>query len=185
MTVLRPAFLIPLAIFLVLAVVFAVHLSELGGGKKTSDLPSALIGKPAPALDLPPIAGDGTGLTSADIDGKVALVNVWASWCPPCRVEHPNLMRLAAKGHALYGINYKDKPEAALGFLAELGNPYRAIGADRDGRAVIDWGVYGYPETFIVDAKGVVRYRHVGPIRNGDLETEIYPLLEKLKAEAG
>jgi len=95
------------------------------------------------------------------------------------------LIRLASEGVALYGINYKDRPEAALAFLAELGNPFQALGADRTGRASIDWGVYGYPETFVVDKKGTVRYRHVGPILPQDLDTKIYPLLKQLKAENG
>jgi len=185
MAALRPAFLIPAILFLMLAAVFAVQLSEIGGGKQISELPSALIDKPAPVLDLPPIEGTGKGLTSDHIKGKIVLVNVWASWCPPCRIEHPLLMRLAREGVALYGINYKDTPEAALGFLAELGNPFQAIGADRTGRAVIDWGVYGYPETFIVDARGMIRYRHVGPIHPQDLDDRIYPILNRLKAEAG
>ncbi len=168
-----------------LATIFGVHLSEISGGKNISDLPSALIGKPAPALDLPPVEGNGPGLKSEQIRGKVALVNIWASWCPPCRLEHPVLMRLAREGVKLYGVNYKDRPEAALAFLAELGNPFQALGADQAGRTSIDWGVYGYPETFVVDKKGIVRYRHVGPIMPRDLDAKIYPLLKKLGAENG
>jgi cytochrome c biogenesis protein CcmG/thiol:disulfide interchange protein DsbE len=182
---LRPSFLIPVIAFLLLAGVFALHLSEISSGKNISDLPSALIGKATPKIDLPPVEGSGKGLTSKQIKGKVALINIWASWCPPCRTEHPLLMRLASEGVALYGINYKDRPEAALAFLAELGNPFQALGADRAGRASIDWGVYGYPETFVVDKKGTIRYRHVGPIQARDLDAKIYPLLKQLKAEKG
>ena len=178
---LRLSFILPAVIFAALAAVFAVYLYQVGvGGKDISELPSALIDKPAPDFVLPPIAGDGPGLSRADLVGKVSLVNVFASWCPPCRIEHPILMRLNREGVPVFGINYKDKPEDAKAFLEELGNPYRAIGADRTGRIAIDWGVYGYPETFIVDAAGRIRYRHVGPILPRDLDDTIYPILKKL-----
>lgn len=177
----RPASLIPLIAFAALAAVFGVYLWQVGvGGKVISDLPSALIDRPAPEFSLPPIEGDGEGLTSAALQGEVSLVNVWASWCPPCRLEHPVLMQMAKDGIPIYGINYRDLPEDAMAFLQELGDPYRAIGADRTGRVAIDWGVYGYPETFVVDAKGHIRYRHVGPIMPRDLETRIMPLLRSL-----
>jgi cytochrome c biogenesis protein CcmG/thiol:disulfide interchange protein DsbE len=133
-----------------------------------------------PKFSLPPIEGSGPGLSSEDFKGKVALVNVWASWCPPCRIEHPILMRLAREGVPIYGINYKDAPADAKRFLATLGNPYSKIGADRDGRGSIEWGVYGYPETFIVDRTGRIRYRHVGPILPRDLDATIYPILKAL-----
>jgi cytochrome c biogenesis protein CcmG/thiol:disulfide interchange protein DsbE len=177
----RPAFLFPLLIFAALAGVFFVYLWQVGvGGKVVSELPSALIGKPAPMTSLPPIEGEGIGLSDAAWKGKVALVNVFASWCPPCRAEHPLLMRMAQDGIPIFGINYKDKPDAAKAFLAELGNPYAAIGADRTGRTAIEWGVYGYPETFVIDKAGIIRYRHVGPIMPHDLETRIRPLLKEL-----
>ena len=178
---LRPAFIVPLAAFAALAAVFGAYLWQVGvGGKSISELPSALVGRPAPEFALPPIEGQGTALSTADLKGKVSLVNVFASWCPPCRAEHPILMRLAREGVPIFGINYKDRPEDAKKFLAELGDPYRAIGADRTGRAAIDWGVYGYPETFVVDRDGIVRYRHVGPIMPHDLEIRIRPLLKEL-----
>jgi len=182
MTGMRPAFVVPVAIFLGLALVFAVYLHQVGtGGKSVSELPSALIDRPVPVFRLPPIEGEGVGLASTRLAGEVSLVNVWASWCPPCRHEHPLLMRLAREGVPIYGINYKDKPEAAKAFLAELGNPYRAIGADRTGRVAIDWGVYGYPETFVIGSDGRIRYRHVGPLTPEDLEQRIFPLLKGLK----
>ena len=181
MSSLRPAFVLPVVLFLSLAAVFGVYLYQVGfGGKVVSDLPSALIDRPAPTFSLPPIEGDGVGFSSEQLKGQVSLVNVWASWCPPCRQEHPLLMRLAKDGVPIYGINYKDAPEAATGMLDELGNPFRAIGADRTGRVAIDWGVYGYPETFVVDAQGRVRYRHIGPLMAGDLTGRIYPLLKAL-----
>ena len=177
---LRPVYLIPVALFLALAAIFGRNLYTEGvEGRQASDLPSALIDQPAPDFDLPPIAGNGRGFKRADLDGKVSLVNVWASWCGPCRQEQPVLMRLARMGVTIWGINYKDRPEDAKRFLDELGNPFKAIGADHTGRTSIDWGVYGYPETFVVDAGGRIRYRHVGPIQGRDLEEKILPLLKR------
>ena len=177
----RLTFVLPAAIFLALVAVFGVYLYQVGpGGKDISEVPSAMIDKPVPVFDLPPIAGDGPGFATKDLAGKVALINVFASWCPPCRAEHPMLMQLAKDGVALYGINYKDKPEDALAFLNELGDPFKAIGADRTGRAAIDLGVYGYPETFVIDRTGRIRYRHVGPIMPDDLERTIRPMLDRL-----
>lgn len=182
---LRPLTLIPVAIFAVLAVLFSVYLWQVGpGGKDISQIPSVMINKPAPQFNLPAIKGPPEafkipGLTTADLKGKVSLVNVWASWCPPCRIEHPVLMTLAKQGVTIYGINYKDKPEDAVRFLSQLGNPFKQIGVDSTGRAAIDWGVYGYPETFIVDASGHIRYRHVGQIYPHQLESLILPLLKQ------
>jgi cytochrome c biogenesis protein CcmG/thiol:disulfide interchange protein DsbE len=182
---LRPLTLIPVAIFAVIAVLFGVYLWQVGpGGKDISQIPSAMINKPAPQFNLPAIKNlpetfKIPGLTTADLKGKVSLVNVWASWCPPCRIEHPVLMTLAKQGATIYGINYKDKPEDAARFLSQLGNPFKQIGVDSTGRAAIDWGVYGYPETFIVDAAGHIRYRHVGQIYPHQLESLILPLLKK------
>lgn len=182
---LRPLTLVPVAVFAVLAVVFGVYLWQVGpGGKDISTIPSAMIDKPAPQFDLPPIKGlpasmNIPGFKTDDLKGKVSLVNVWASWCPPCRIEHPVLMTLAERGVTIYGINYKDKPEDATRFLRQLGNPFKQVGTDDTGRAAIDWGVYGYPETFVVDASGHIRYRHVGQIYPHQLESLILPLLKK------
>jgi len=182
---LRPLTLIPVAVFAVLAVVFAVYLWQVGpGGKDISKIPSAMINKPAPQFDLKPIANLPArlkipGLKTADLKGGVSLVNVWASWCPPCRIEHPVLMNLAQQGVTIYGINYKDKPEDAARFLDQLGNPFKKVGVDNTGRTAIDWGVYGYPETFVVDASGHIRYRHVGQIYPHQLESLILPLLKQ------
>ncbi len=181
MTAIRPSTAIPVAVFALLAAVFGFYLHQIGTGEKNAaEVPSVLIGKPAPEFDLPPIEGMDGGLKTADLQGGVALVNVFASWCPPCRQEHPLLMRLARAGVPIYGINIKDKPKNARAFLRRLGNPYRRIGADLSGRVSIDWGVYGYPETFILDRTGRVRYKHVGPILARDLETRIVPLLKEL-----
>jgi cytochrome c biogenesis protein CcmG/thiol:disulfide interchange protein DsbE len=143
-------------------------------------LPSALIDAPVPETPLEPLHADRSGLDPAALRGPgVKVVNVWASWCGPCRVEHPHLMALAEAGVEIHGINYKDQPEAAKGFLAELGDPYVAIGQDRNGRAGIEWGVYGVPETFIVDGEGRIVYKHVGPIQNDDLDRKILPAIAR------
>ncbi len=157
----RAVVFIPLALFLALAVAF---FSRIGGDH--SVVPSALIGKPAPQLTLPALEGVGTpSLDPATFKGNVTLVNVWASWCAPCRVEHPLLAQLAKdKRIRVAGINYKDQPANAVRFLTQLGNPFAAIGADSAGRAAIEWGVYGVPETFLVGKDGTIRYKLVGPI---------------------
>lgn len=178
----RPAFIAPIVVFLLLAGVFGIYLYQVGsGGKDISTVPSVLIDKPVPEFTLPPIEGRTDGFSSTDLKDQVALVNVFASWCQPCRAEHPILMGLAKDGVPIYGINYKDKPEDAKAFLAELGDAYRRIGADSKGRVSIEWGVYGYPETFVVDAMGHIRYRHVGPIMPRDLDEIIKPMLKRLK----
>lgn len=158
---------LPLLLFAALAALFFTRLRSGDPAK----LPSALIGRAVPAFTLPPVPGlqrDGValpGLDSAALQGGVTVVNVWASWCAPCRDEHPVLMQLSQMtGVRLVGINYKDQPENARRFLGALGNPFAAVGADTAGRAAIDWGVYGVPETFVVDAKGTIAYKHVGPL---------------------
>ena len=173
-------YLLPVALFALLAIGF------YGGlGTDTNTLPSPLIDRPAPTFSLPPlILGDaksGDGFSTADLKGKVSLVNVFASWCVPCRAEHPVLNALAqTKRVSIYGINYKDQPEAARAWIGELGNPYIRIGAD-DGRVGIEWGVYGVPESFVVDRDGRIRYKHVGPLTRDDLDREILPLIAKLE----
>ncbi|UMA67363.1 DsbE family thiol:disulfide interchange protein (plasmid) [Roseivivax marinus] len=148
------------------------------------DLPSTLTGKAVPEFDLPPIEGREEGLSTADLQGEVSIVNVWASWCVPCRVEMPLLVELAARDTVpIHGINYKDAPEAALRFLDETGDPYTRIGADRSGRASLDWGVYGLPETFVIDARGRIAYKHVGPFDRRALDEEILPVVRRLQAE--
>ncbi len=179
----RLSFVLPIAAFAAIAAVFGFYLHQVGtGAKNIRDVPSALIDKPAPEFSLPPIEGRNDGFSSTDLADKVSLVNVFASWCVPCRVEHPILMQLAREGVPIYGINHKDKPEDALRFLEELGNPYRRIGADNTGRVSIDWGIYGYPETFVIDRGGRIRYKHIGPIMPRDLEQTIRPILERLRS---
>jgi cytochrome c biogenesis protein CcmG/thiol:disulfide interchange protein DsbE len=171
-----------------LALLPVAAFGALGGafywGLRNNDdrLPSTLIGTPIPEFDLPPIEGRQDGLSSADLRGEVSIVNVWASWCVPCRVEMPLLVELAETGSVpIYGINYKDDPGAALSFLKELGDPYSRIGADRSGRVAIDWGVYGLPETFVIDAQGRIAYKHVGPFNRRSLEEDILPVVRQLQ----
>lgn len=178
----RLLFLLPLLVFLALAAVF---LMQLFSGRDTSLVPSALIGRDAPQTDLPPLEGMTLpGLSSNAFAGKITLVNVWGSWCLPCRQEHPLLMQLARDGRfVIAGLNYKDKPENARRFLGDLGNPYDAIGVDQNGRAAIDWGVYGVPETFLVGPEGRIRYKHVGPFTPESVQNDLMPEIEKLLAE--
>jgi cytochrome c biogenesis protein CcmG/thiol:disulfide interchange protein DsbE len=167
----RLLYLIPVAVFVAVGIGLAVGLTRDPG-----TLPSALIDHPVPAFDLPGLDG-GEGFSNTDLKGRVSLVNVFASWCVPCRVEHPVLMKLAESGVRIYGINYKDSADQALAWLAELGNPFQKIGADRNGRVGIEWGVYGVPETFVVDAEGRIRHKQVGPIQARDLEQTLLPIL--------
>jgi cytochrome c biogenesis protein CcmG/thiol:disulfide interchange protein DsbE len=172
----RLVLLVPLALFVALAAVFLVRLES---GTDISEIPSALVGKPAPEFTLPALDGAGVpGLSRADLAGKVTLVNVFASWCGPCRAEHPQLELLAAdKRIQVVGINYKDVPENARRFLGQLGNPYAAIGVDARGRAAIDWGVYGVPETFLVGKDGTIVRKFIGPIMPDHLDT-VRPAIE-------
>jgi cytochrome c biogenesis protein CcmG/thiol:disulfide interchange protein DsbE len=178
----RLVVLIPLLAFLAVAALFFLRL----GAGDPSHLPSALIGQPAPALDLPPVAGltrDGVpvpGLASSDFAGKVTLVNVWASWCIPCHDEAPLLLRLAQDPRIrVAGINYKDQPENARRFLGRYGNPFVASGADPSGRAAIEWGVYGVPESFVVGRDGKIAFKLVGPITPENLQATLMPAIEK------
>lgn len=156
----RPSVWLPLAVFVAIVIALAVGL-----GLNPREIPSALIDKPAPDFDLPPLLADGDGLATADLaTGEVVLVNIFASWCAPCRIEHPFLEKLAARGITIHAIAYKDDPAATRAMLEELGNPYSRIGVDRDGRAGIELGVYGVPETFVISGDGRIRYKHVGPI---------------------
>jgi len=177
----RLLLLLPLAIFLVLAAVFLVQLMS---GRDVSAIPSALIGHAAPETKLPPLEGVGLpGLDSSAFAGKVTLVNVFASWCAPCREEHPVLMALSQdKRFDIVGLNYKDKPENARRFLGDLGNPYHAIGVDEAGRTAIDWGVYGVPETFVIGRDGKIAYKHVGPISPESARSLLMPEVEKALA---
>jgi cytochrome c biogenesis protein CcmG/thiol:disulfide interchange protein DsbE len=164
----RLIFLLPGLIFLVLAGLF---LFQLVRGRNPAEVPSVLIDKPVPVFSLAPLEGlmaDGKpvpGFSNEDLKGRVTIVNVWASWCGPCRQEHPLLVDLAGDPSVrLVGINQRDNPDNARRFLGALGNPYAAVGVDPNGRASIDWGVYGVPETFIVGPDGTIRHKHIGPL---------------------
>ena len=172
---------LPLTVFVALAAMLGWGLT-----RSADDIPSALIGKPIPEFSLPPVRGRMLGVSSADLRGEVSLVNVFASWCVACREEHPLFMRLAANGVVLlHGLNYKDQPDDAAGWLDSLGDPYTRTGADMNGRVGIDWGVYGVPETFVVGADGRIAYKHIGPVSQKALDEKILPLVERLRAEAG
>jgi cytochrome c biogenesis protein CcmG/thiol:disulfide interchange protein DsbE len=178
--------LLPLVLFLGLSALFFIR---LGSGGDPSRIPSALIGRPAPDAALPALDGlerDGKpvpGIVAGEFKGQVTLVNVWSSWCVPCRDEAPLLMRLAEDSRLrLVGINYKDEPDNARRFLSRYGNPFAASGADRKGRAAIEWGVYGVPETFIVGRDGIIAYKLVGPITADNFATVLKPAIEAVLA---
>ena len=174
----RLAGYLPLGVFFVMAVFLGIGLTL-----NPREVPSPLIGKPVPEFSLPPVQGRTLGLATADLKGQVALVNVFASWCVACREEHPLLLDLAKKGIVpIHGLNYKDKPADAQGWLDELGDPYTRTGADISGRVAIDWGVYGVPETFVVDRNGVIAYKQIGPVTPKVLEDTILPLVRRLQA---
>jgi len=174
---------LPVAIFGTIAILFATALKP---GGDPSRLPSVFIGKPAPAYAFAAIPELAATATAAGFDqsalakgATVTVVNFFASWCAPCVDEHPQLTTIAARpGVRLFGVNVKDDPAAARQFLSRYGNPYAAIGADRNGRGSIEWGVYGTPETFILDSAGRIAFKHVGPISQSDLAAKIYPAIE-------
>ncbi|MDE0780896.1 MAG: DsbE family thiol:disulfide interchange protein [Alphaproteobacteria bacterium] len=177
---LRLIVILPIALFAGLIGVMVSLLTDEDRNSDLSRLPSPLIGKPAPAFKLPAVANSVPGgFSTEDLKGRVSIVNVFASWCVPCLAEHPMISQLAGQGVAVYGINHRDKPEAATAWLQRHGNPYIAVGADWNARASLDWGVTGVPETFIIDADGVVTYKHVGPVTKDVLRNKILPRLRK------
>lgn len=173
--------LVPFVLFVVIAVALAAGLTL-----KPREIPSVLIGKPVPEFSLPPLEGRAEGLQSSDLrSGDVQVVNVFASWCLPCRAEHPFLMELSKSGKVrLNGLNYKDQPDKVRKWLDDLGDPYQRTGADLDGRVSIDWGVYGVPETFIVDGKGEIRMKYVGPLNNEDRVESFLACLDQIASGA-
>lgn len=173
-------YVIPLLIFAVLAIFLALGLTL-----NPREIPSPLIDKPAPAFTLPVLSAPEQKLTERDFRGQVWLLNVWASWCVSCRSEHPVLNEMAKLNAApIVGLNYKDEPEAARQWLARLGNPYRVSIMDIEGRTGIDYGVYGVPETFVIDKQGIIRYKHTGPVTPEDVQKVLVPMINQLKAES-
>ena len=178
----RMLFAAPLLLFAALVIFLAVGLRL-----DPREVPSPLIGKPVPQFALEPVKGRTAGLATRDLRGEVSLVNVFASWCVACREEHPLFMQLKnEKGFVpIHGLNYKDRPDDAARWLDTLGDPYTRTGADLDGRVAIDWGVYGVPETFVVDRQGRIAYKHIGPVTPEVLATKLRPLIARLSAQQG
>ena len=169
--------MLPLLTFVAIALFLAIGLK-----RDPREVPSPLIGKPVPAFSLPPVRGRSLGLASTDLKGEVALVNVFASWCVACRTEHSLLMQIQHQGIVpVHGLNYKDQPDDAARWLDEMGDPYTRTGADRDGRVAIDWGVYGVPETFVIDREGRIAYKVIGPISPAVWNETLLPLIQKLQ----
>lgn len=176
----RLLFILPVVGFFALLAVFFVGL-----GRDPRALPSAFIGKPLPAFTTAPVRPGDVGLATTDFDrGEPILLNVFASWCGPCRVEHPVLMRLRQQGVAIHGLDWKEDAAGGLKWLTEHGDPYIRVGNDESGRTGIEFGVAGVPETFVIDKKGKVRYRHVGALTPDDWEQKIGPLMEQLRKES-
>lgn len=176
-TTLRAGYLVPLLVLVGLAVLLGVGLTL-----DPRKVPSPLVGKFVPVFSLPPVQGRTLGLANTDLKGDVSLVNVFASWCTACRDEHPVFMELQKHGTVpVHGLNYKDRPEDAARWLAALGDPYTRTGADIDGRVGIDWGIYGVPETFVVDREGRITYKHIGPVTPRVMSEQIIPLVERLR----
>jgi cytochrome c biogenesis protein CcmG, thiol:disulfide interchange protein DsbE len=172
-------YLIPLALFLVLVVILAIGLT-----RDPNELPSALINKPAPTFRLPQLKDPAKTFSAEDMRGKVWMLNVWASWCIACREEHPLLFEYQeSKVIPIYGLNYKDRGEDALAWLEELGDPYLLSAVDLDGRVAIDYGVYGAPETYIIDKSGTIRMKHVGPVTRDVWSKKILPLVQELNRQ--
>ena len=168
---------IPLIVFFIMAIFLGIGLTM-----NPRIIPSPLIGKPVPEFSLPPVKGRTLGLASADLRGEVSIVNVFASWCVACREEHPIMMELGEKaGVPIHGLNYKDKPDDAQAWLDDLGDPYTRTGADINGRVAIDWGVYGVPETFIVDRDGRIVFKQIGALTPELVRDKILPLIAQLK----
>ena len=175
----RLRYLIPLIAFVVLALIFGWGLT-----RDPRILPSTLIGKSVPQFNLPPVKGRTLGLSSTDLRGEVSLVNVFASWCPQCRQEHPLFMQMKAQGIVtIHGLNYKDRPDDAAKWLDELGDSYTRTGADLNGRVGIEWGVYGVPETFVITKDGRIAYKHIGALTPSILEKKILPLVRSLQEQ--
>ena len=174
-------YLTPLCVLLLVVLVF-----YSGLGLNPRLVPSPLVGQPAPEFSLPRLKNADDAFMQSVLQREVSLLNIWATWCVSCRQEHPTLMKIAASDEVpVYGLLYKDEPARAVQWLQERGDPYRANAVDADGRVAIEWGVYGTPETFVIDARGIIRYKHVGPISWDEWETVILPLVRSLREQGG
>lgn len=175
----RGALFVPLMVFVAIVVFLAIGLTL-----DPREIPSALIGKPVPDFALPPVLGRTQGLATADLKGEASMVNVFASWCVACREEHPLLMQITGGGVIpIHGLNYKDQPRDAARWLDEMGDPYTRTGADVTGRVAIDWGVYGVPETFVIDRDGRIAYKHIGALTPAVWQQTLLPLIRRLQGE--
>ena len=176
----KPVYFIPVVLFVLLAIALAVGLTL-----RPSEIPSALVGKTVPAFEVPDLLNEGETLSAEDLkDGRMKLLNIFGSWCEPCKLEHPILMVLKEDGVPIYALDYKDDPDDAKKFLADLGNPFERIGVD-EGRTGIAFGMTGVPETFVIDHRGRIRYKQVGPITEQIWAEDIKPVVDRLRAEAG
>lgn len=172
--------LLPLLAFIALAILLFAGV-RMNSGKDNSAIPSPLIGKPAPSLDrLPVLVTPQQSIAPEQLKGRAFVLNVWGSWCVSCRVEHPVITDMAKSGIPVVGYNYKDPAEDALRWLDQFGNPFALIVQDEDGTAALDWGIYGAPETFVIDAKGIVRFKHIGPLTPEIVETSIRPIMQEV-----
>lgn len=167
--------ILPVAAFVIVLVGFMIGLK-----RDPAILPSMLIGKPLPAFALPPVKPMAAGLTSAELTGEPRLLNVFASWCGPCREEHPLLSRFANTGVTLVGVNYKDDPNNAKAWLVQLGDPYKTVVTDSNGRTGIDFGLYGVPESYLIDKQGVIRFKQIGPMTPEVIDQKILPMIKAL-----
>ncbi|MBX3646361.1 MAG: DsbE family thiol:disulfide interchange protein [Rhodocyclaceae bacterium] len=173
----RIIFVLPLILFGILSIFLGIGLTL-----NPREIPSPLVGKAVPTFNLPPVKGRTLGLTNSNLVGEVSLVNVFASWCVACREEHPIIVDLARRHVVpIHGLNYKDKPDDAARWLDEWGDPYTRTGADIDGRVGIDWGVYGVPETFVIDRDGRIAYKHIGPMTKEFVAEKLVPMIERLQ----
>ena len=172
-------YILPLAVFIVLAALLGFGLTS-----DPQHVPSPFIGKPAPAFSAPTLSAPAQSISLSDLTGEVSLINVWASWCTACYQEHPVLLKLAEISDVpIYGLNYKDTHDEAIAWLKKLGDPYKAVIVDTAGEIGIDYGVYGVPETFVLDQKGIIQYKHIGPISERDLQDKILPLIKRLSTQ--
>jgi DsbE subfamily thiol:disulfide oxidoreductase len=176
----RFLYIVPVAVFIALLGFLGWRLVLMNRGDTPDVIPSALIGKPAPEFHLPPLMYGKPGLKTADLEGHVTLVNFFATWCVPCRAEHPLLESLRGKGARLAGIAYKNEPQEVKAWLIEMGDPYDALAADRDGGTAINFGLYGVPETYVIDKRGIVRFKQTGPLTPEIIRGRILPLIREL-----